>query len=168
VHLLVLTEFVIQFVMHRMNTTRVLVWFKYSPFVLHTEDWVLYMNIILGESKSQRKKKFQASMPRSEFHTAPLCRFCLVSTVWNTCVLCVLTERRQKCYVDCCHKNRWKIQKLHLHNHLISLLSTKHKKWEFQNKQWGPQKLVPFEVLTTVLLRILVLGLWLLVTWCVA
>ena len=41
VHVLVLTEFVIQFAMHRMNSTRFLVWFKYCPFVLHTEYRVL-------------------------------------------------------------------------------------------------------------------------------
>ena len=91
--------------------------------------------------------------------------YCLVSTVWQTCVL---TDRRPQCYVDCCHNNRWKIQKLRLHNHLINLLSTKHKKCEFQNRWWGPPKLVTFEVLTMVLLRIQVLGLWHLVTWCVA
>jgi hypothetical protein len=104
-------------------------------------------------------------MLRSEFHTAPLCRFCLVSTVRKTCVP---KDRRPKCYVDCFHKNSWKIQKLHLNNHLISLLSTKHKNCEFQYRQWGPQKLVMFEVLAMVMLRIQVLGWWHLVTWCVA
>lgn len=42
VHLLVLAEFVILLAMQRMNSTRVLVWFKYGTFVLHTVPSTLY------------------------------------------------------------------------------------------------------------------------------
>jgi hypothetical protein len=54
-----------------------------------------------------------------------------------------------------------------MNSHLISILSTKHKKCEFQNRLWGPQIIATLEVLTVVLLRTQVLGLWHLVTWCV-
>ena len=118
-------------------------------------------------------------MLRSEFHTAPLGRFCLVSTVWkpvcwqtgdqNAVLTAVIrTAGKQRNFICT-------TETFHLHNRDTSSAQSSHKPSEHQtqevlvsNRLWGQQELATLQVLTVVLLRMQVLGLWHLVTWRVA